>query len=534
MSTARRSDRQGAAPRKRREPTVAERIAPFKRQRRDAPAAPAPAPQAPQASAEDARAERDVAAHQREEPPAAPAASSERDVATRQREEAPAAPAASAERDPTPPQRAEAPAAPPPTASAERGPAPRKERPPAEGRRSLTNVGGPSVLTGDREAAGWLAAALDVQGSLTAEESARAHVHGFHSYPARMHPETARRLVESLSKPGARVLDPFCGSGTVLVEARLAGRAVIGIDANPLAVRLARLKVHGSTEGERSRLVAAAREVAALADERRQTRAGASHRYGREDTALFDAHVLLEMDGLRVGLDAIQNEALRMDLELCFSSILTKVSRRASDTAGHDMPRRIAAGYPARLFVRKAEELARRLAEIAPALAAAPPAIVEEGDARVLRGVAPGSIDLVLTSPPYPGVYDYLAHHEARLRWLRLPHARFDEAEIGARRHLDPLGAGGGQARWQEELRAVLFAMARVLRPGAFAALLLADSVIAGTPVYALDVARVAAPKTGLELRAAASQNRPHFHAPTARAFAERPRREHAILLERR
>ncbi len=257
----------------------------------------------------------------------------------------------------------------------------RRGRPAPQERRALTHIGGATLLEGDPEGAAKLAHALDVASSSTAEEAARAHVHGFHSYPARMHPDTARRLIEGLSRPGERVLDPFCGSGTVLVEARLAGRAAIGVDANPLAVRLARLKVQGSTPGERERLVAAAREVAAAADERRKARAGPSRRYGPEDVALFEPHVLLELDGLRVGLDRIAGhgaDALRADLELVLSAILTKLSRRTSDTSEHELPRRIAAGYPARLFLRKAEELAQRLAEVAAQLEASPPALVEE------------------------------------------------------------------------------------------------------------------------------------------------------------
>ncbi|MDC0684664.1 MULTISPECIES: DNA methyltransferase [Sorangium] len=412
----------------------------------------------------------------------------------------------------------------------------RAGRPAPQERRALTHIGGATLLEGDPEGAAKLAHALDVASSSTAEEAARAHVHGFHSYPARMHPDTARRLIEGLSRPGERVLDPFCGSGTVLVEARLAGRAAIGVDANPLAVRLARLKVQGSTPGERDRLVAAAREVAAAADERRKARAGPSRRYGPEDVALFEPHVLLELDGLRVGLDRIAGhgaDALRADLELVLSAILTKLSRRTSDTSEHELPRRIAAGYPARLFLRKAEELAQRLAEVATQLEASPPALVEEGDARVLRGVETGSVHLAITSPPYPGVYDYLAHHEARLRWLRLRSARFEQDEIGARRHLDPLGPEAGRARWRDELGGVLTALARVLRSGAPLVLLIADSVVAGAPVYAVDVVRAAASGARLTVRAVASQPRPHFHRPTARAFQRRPRHEHAILLIR-
>ena len=45
--------------------------------------------------------------------------------------------------------------------------------------------------------------------------------HGLHPYPARMIPQIAARLLERYASPGDWVLDPFCGSGTVLVEARL-------------------------------------------------------------------------------------------------------------------------------------------------------------------------------------------------------------------------------------------------------------------------------------------------------------------------
>jgi len=66
--------------------------------------------------------------------------------------------------------------------------------------------------------------------------------HGFHPYPARMIPQIARRLLERYSKPGDVVLDPFCGSGGVLVESRLLGRDSIGVDINPLALILAKAK----------------------------------------------------------------------------------------------------------------------------------------------------------------------------------------------------------------------------------------------------------------------------------------------------
>ncbi|MEM3661053.1 MAG: DNA methyltransferase [Thermoproteota archaeon] len=44
--------------------------------------------------------------------------------------------------------------------------------------------------------------------------------HGLHEYPARMIPQIAQRLINRYSPEGGKILDPFCGSGTVLVEAR--------------------------------------------------------------------------------------------------------------------------------------------------------------------------------------------------------------------------------------------------------------------------------------------------------------------------
>lgn len=414
-----------------------------------------------------------------------------------------------------------------------REPAQPRERTKPNVRRALSHVGGETTIEGDPSRGALLVAALDVPPSEVAEEAARAHVHGFHSYPARMHPVTAQRLVESFSRPGDAVLDPFCGSGTVLVEARLLGRKAVGVDANPLAVRLAALKLRDTSEADRAALLEAARAVAAFADERRKAKSGPTRRYGPEDLALFDRHVLLELDGVRAGIDRVDGLTARAELELVLSSILTKLSRRTSDTSERELERRIASGYAARLFVRKAEELAKRRAEVETRLASAPPARVLEGDARRLEGVDDRSIDLVVTSPPYPGVYDYLAHHEARLRWLRLRPERFERAEIGARRRLDPMGPSEGVTRWEREIGDVLAALGRVMRPRACAILLLADSVVAGRPVYSVDVIRRVAPRAFLRLDAVASQPRPHFHAPTARAFASRPRREHAILLIR-
>jgi len=400
-------------------------------------------------------------------------------------------------------------------------------------RRSLTNVGGPVALWGDDELArAALVSALDVREG----DSAQSHVHGFHSYPARMHPTTARRLIEQLSVPGSALLDPFCGSGTVLVEGRIAGRRVVGVDANPLAVELTWLKSRGTTAEERSSILTSGRSVARSADDRRKRRAGATRRYGPDDVALFDPHVLLELDGLQASLRRVEIDLVRRALGLVLSSILVKVSRQPGDSSQARTPRRLAAGFCIHLFEKKTEELTRRLAEYAALLPSRPPPApsIRVGDARRLDAIPDGSIDLIVTSPPYPGVYDYLAHHALRLRWLGLDTERFAALELGARRHLERLSQRAAIERFTSELAAAFAAMSRVLSPDGRLATVLGDSVIQGKAVQVDQLVRRMAPSANLTVTTIGSQLRPHFHGPSARAFDRTPRREHAIVCRRR
>lgn len=68
------------------------------------------------------------------------------------------------------------------------------------------------------------------------------YTHCFHSYPAMMIPQVASRLLEKYGGTARLVLDPFCGTGTSLVEANLRGISAIGLDLNPLACLIARTK----------------------------------------------------------------------------------------------------------------------------------------------------------------------------------------------------------------------------------------------------------------------------------------------------
>jgi hypothetical protein len=393
-------------------------------------------------------------------------------------------------------------------------------------RRPLSHVGGRiDRLEGTPELSEVVRRSL----SVLPELGVRDHVHGFHSYPARLHPGTAARLIELLTPDRGLVADPFCGCGTVLVEARRLGKRSLGLDLNPLAVRLTRFKTEPMPEGQRAQLLDAAERVAEWAEERRATQAGPTRRYADDEREEFDVHVLLELDGLAQGIRREPAGPIRQALLLALSSIFSKVARQPTAEFKH---KRLASGFAIRFFVGRVGELTRQLSAYEALLPSPPPSVtVREGDARELAALNWRNVDLYISSPPYPGVLDYADYHRTRLRWLGLDGASLDEKELGARRHLQELDHREAAQRWEQDFTRVLDGMRGALSANGRVALILADSMLSGEPYPADEVVLRCGAAAGLRLLARGSQRRPHFHPDSAKAFGRRPRYEHLLLL---
>jgi len=71
-----------------------------------------------------------------------------------------------------------------------------------------------------------------------------ARLHTVAPYIGKMRPEIAAWAINTVTSPGDTVLDPFCGSGTVLLEGWLHGRNVVGTDLNPYAALVTNAKLN--------------------------------------------------------------------------------------------------------------------------------------------------------------------------------------------------------------------------------------------------------------------------------------------------
>ena len=380
-------------------------------------------------------------------------------------------------------------------------------------------------------------------------ETAETLTHPFHTYPARLHPATAKVLVEFIGDGAGRtqpILDPFCGSGTVLVEARANGLRTIGTDLNPLAILVARAKTWTVPPRKRSQLRELGHSIAgaSLAAGKAARRSGAEtaplrkprgfdpNARNRRLASWFAPHVRRELEDLAARIDEVAEDDGEVAgiLTACVSAILYKVSSRTSDTDGTWVDRNIGRGMAARLFVQRVDLLVAGLDDLAKTHAPLPE--VHELDIRKLADVVPdGSAAGVVTSPPYAATYDYAEHQRLRFDFLGLRHRDFDAGEIGSRRSFDDDPAEAHR-KWKKALAGSLGKIATALAPGRAAAIVIGDSVAKGRALHALDDLREAL--TGdLVIEAWASQERPMLRSTERRSFGDRPKAEHIVVLRR-
>src|SRR5262245_27696843 len=94
------------------------------------------------------------------------------------------------------------------------------------------------------------------------------NINSIHPYPAKFIQEIPKTLIQIIGVPkGTWVLDPFCGSGATLVEAHLAGIPSIGVDLNPIACLISRVKTQPLPEG----FLESAKDVLEKAQKSKQT-----------------------------------------------------------------------------------------------------------------------------------------------------------------------------------------------------------------------------------------------------------------------
>lgn len=264
--------------------------------------------------------------------------------------------------------------------------------------------------------------------------------HWIYPYKGKFHPQMIRAILNIIGiQPGETVLDPFVGSGTAAVEAKLLGINCVGIDISPLCVLQSRVKTES---------IEAVQEII-------------EHRSEIEEVT---ASPLFAVDELHDMILAIDNERVRNFYLMAELVAHSHVSRRRRQFVKSFKTNLDLMVNSVQDFKEIASALNLRLGEIA----------IREADALSLP-LDENSVDGIVTSPPYSIALDYIENDEHAFKALGHSLDELRERFVG-------LKSKGAQRvdLYNSDMRRSYREMLRVLRPSKFCVIVIGDARLSG------------------------------------------------------
>jgi DNA methylase len=260
------------------------------------------------------------------------------------------------------------------------------------------------------------------------ERERTKHVHRLHPYLGKFVPQLVEALLERYVRPGGRVLDPFAGSGTTLVQCLESGYDAVGVDIAAFNCLLMRVK---TSEYDLVQLETDLRDALVRPGRSRRRATGYISEWFAPDAAaeLLRFRSIVDdyehADVLRVVLArAARSARLTTHFDLDFPRAPQREPYWCHKHRRTCTPVQGAGKFLSRYLVDALE----RLKEFQRVRACGHTAGVVHGDSTEVP--LDRTFDGIVTSPPYPGLIDYHEQHRYAYEILGLDDRR--ERELGA------------------------------------------------------------------------------------------------------
>lgn len=282
--------------------------------------------------------------------------------------------------------------------------------------------------------------------------------HYLFRFPAKFHPPVVHALIRSHTTSGQRILDPFCGSGTLLLAAAAEGRHAVGSDVDPVAVFVASVKSHrfrpGHLRASWTLLSPLLEELARSSSEYEKLQfvditmeeyddtVSNEHLWVPEIPNLlhwFRRYVIVDLARILHKIERVRiPETHRTFFRLMFASIIRRSSNADPvPVSGLEvtsyMKKRDAAGRlvnPFELLRKSTERGLLDVQEYWEVSKAESRISVYQADARVINARLRDQVDAVITSPPYHNAVDYYRRHQLEMFWLGFTSTHADRLEL--------------------------------------------------------------------------------------------------------
>ena len=255
--------------------------------------------------------------------------------------------------------------------------------------------------------------------------SVTSNTHGFHKYPAKFIPQIPQWAISKYLKneTDKLILDPFCGSGTALVESALSSNYAIGIDIDPLSALISKVK---TTKIDIEKLYL-------IVDWLKKNIENPPEELFIPDCQTlkhwFTQEAINKLSIVRTSINQIvdnfENERAIKDIQdllfICFSSIIRRVSNADNESqktyVSHTKVKQPEEVFT--LFFSQLDYFIERITEFSLNPNLKPAEIIISSSVSSLPDwIQDKKVDLAITSPPYIKAIDYIYNQMAELFWI--------------------------------------------------------------------------------------------------------------------
>lgn len=305
-------------------------------------------------------------------------------------------------------------------------------------------------------------------------EDTQEHLHAIHPYPARFIPQIPRKAILEWTKKGDIVLDPFCGSGTTILESILLNRPAIGVDNNAVATLITRAKTLPYTRNDIRVLKKFIAEF-----EQRLLRVNLSDipKY-KNIEYWFDDIAISDLSMIRSLIYALPPKPSTISLAI-LSSIIVKASHQDSDTRYSRIDRDYKKGSASKWFLSQLQNAVNRITEIIDLPKAK--CDIYCADGRDLSFIQSQKVQLIVTSPPYINAYDYHKYHRHRLHWIEGDVDLARDVEIG--KHDTFTRPNATPQKYFEDMFICFSEWHRITKHKGHVLIVIGDGIVSGKPV---------------------------------------------------
>lgn len=308
-----------------------------------------------------------------------------------------------------------------------------------------------------------------------------------HPYPARFINEIPGSLIDVIGcSHDALILDPFCGSGTTLAEAKKRQFGAIGIDLNPIACLISRVRTMDDCPHlmdiadsiiERSRKLCQKEMIVPSIP-------NLDHWFKKDIQQAINA-ILFE-------INRIESPSLHDVLSLALSAIIVRVSNQESDTRYAAIEKSCEVDDVFKGFHFACSRIDSAFNTMVPNSSRIE--VINKDILQVSARELGSNIGLVITSPPYPNAYEYWLYHKYRMWWLGYDPIQVREYEIGARPKYHKKN-GQTEIDFMQQMMQVFDLQNRCLIDGGHICYIVGRSIIHGREIDNADLISRAAQK---------------------------------------